>query len=182
MANNEQLSALMDAQGDAAALSHTSQDPAAQQTWARYHLIKDALRGDLPSALPPTFCANVMAALDAEPPLAQPSTPAEPPHTSAIVIPLWRKTLQQVGQYAIAASVAAAVIVGVQQVTTPEGEVMNPVLNTIPVGGSATPVSVHYDTPPEASTPAAEAKLRHAERERINSYLRDHQLQQQLTP
>ena len=84
---------------------------------------------------------------------------------------------------AAAASVAAAVIFGVQQYQGSDGMPANPVLNTIPVGGSATPVSVHYPQEGNRATPRQQGlneQQMQEQRERINAFLRDHQLQQRL--
>ena len=77
---------------------------------------------------------------------------------------------------------AAAVIFGVQQYQGQDGVPANPVLNTIPIGGSAAPVSVHY--PQQDGARARQQGLTEQQmqeqRERINAFLRDHQLQQRL--
>ncbi|MFE8730271.1 anti sigma-E factor RseA C-terminal domain-containing protein, partial [Aeromonas hydrophila] len=96
--------------------------------------------------------------------------------TDSNVVPLFRRVGQQLGQYAIAASVAAAVIFGVQQYQGQDGVPNNPVLNTIPIGGSAAPVSVHY--PQEGSRVRPQQGMTEQQmqeqRERINAFLRDH--------
>lgn len=187
MANKEQLSALMDGDlSDMEVLNELGTDPALQDTWARYHLIGDAMRGDLPVNLQLDLSDSIMLALEDEPAIlapkpAQPAAPQVQP--AGKVIPFVRRFGQQVGQYAIAASVAAAVIFGVQQYQGKDGVPTSPVLNTIPVGGSAAPVSVHY--PQDGSRTGvrqqglSEQQMQE-QRERINAFLRDHQLQQRL--
>lgn len=187
MANKEQLSALMDGDlSDMEVLNELGTDPALQDTWSRYHLIGDAMRGDLPVNLQLDLSDSIMLALEDEPAIlapkpAQPAAPQVQP--AGKVIPFVRRFGQQVGQYAIAASVAAAVIFGVQQYQGKDGVPTSPVLNTIPVGGSAAPVSVHY--PQDGSRTGvrqqglSEQQMQE-QRERINAFLRDHQLQQRL--
>lgn len=187
MANKEQLSALMDGDlSEIEVLNELGTDPALQDTWARYHLIGDAMRGDLPVNLQLDLSDSIMLALEDEPAIlapkpAQPAAPQVQP--AGKVIPFVRRFGQQVGQYAIAASVAAAVIFGVQQYQGKDGVPTSPVLNTIPVGGSAAPVSVHY--PQDGSRTGvrqqglSEQQMQE-QRERINAFLRDHQLQQRL--
>jgi sigma-E factor negative regulatory protein RseA len=127
-----------------------------------------------------------MLALEDEPVIlapkpVQPVAPQVKP--AGKVVPLIRRFGQQMGQYAIAASVAAAVIFGVQQYQGNDGMPANPVLNTIPVGGSATPVSVHYPQEGNRATPRQQGlneQQMQEQRERINAFLRDHQLQQRL--
>ncbi|WP_430481139.1 RseA family anti-sigma factor [Aeromonas caviae] len=187
MANKEQLSALMDGDlSEIEVLNELGTDLALQDTWSRYHLIGDAMRGDLPVNLQLDLSDSIMLALEDEPAIlapkpAQPAAPQVQP--AGKVIPFVRRFGQQVGQYAIAASVAAAVIFGVQQYQGKDGVPTSPVLNTIPVGGSAAPVSVHY--PQDGSRTGvrqqglSEQQMQE-QRERINAFLRDHQLQQRL--
>ncbi|HDX8435225.1 TPA: transcriptional regulator [Aeromonas dhakensis] len=191
MANKEQLSALMDGDlSDVEVLNELGTDPALQETWSRYHLIGDAMRGDLPVNLQLDLSDSIMAALEDEPTILAPkpveSKPAAPQPGSAktvTIVPFLRRAGQQVGQYAIAASVAAAVIFGVQQYQGQDGVPTNPVLNTIPVGGSASPVSVHYPQDGNRATQRQQGlseQQMQEQRERINAFLRDHQLQQRL--
>ena len=192
MANKEQISALMDGDlSDAEVLNELEMDSDLQDTWGRYHLIGDAMRGDLPVNLQLDLSDSIMAALEDEPTILAPK-PVEtapvlqpavaPVKTDANVVPLFRRVGQQLGQYAIAASVAAAVIFGVQQYQGQDGVPANPVLNTIPIGGSAAPVSVRY--PQQDGARARQQGLTEQQmqeqRERINAFLRDHQLQQRL--
>ncbi|EKP0301476.1 MULTISPECIES: sigma-E factor negative regulatory protein [Aeromonas] len=192
MANKEQISALMDGDlSDAEVLNELEMDSDLQDTWGRYHLIGDAMRGDLPVNLQLDLSDSIMAALEDEPTILAPK-PVEtapvlqpavaPVKTDSNVVPLFRRVGQQLGQYAIAASVAAAVIFGVQQYQGQDGVPANPVLNTIPIGGSAAPVSVHY--PQQEGARARQQGLTEQQmqeqRERINAFLRDHQLQQRL--
>ncbi|WP_421187298.1 sigma-E factor negative regulatory protein [Aeromonas enteropelogenes] len=194
MANKEQISALMDGDlSDAQVLNELELDSDLQDTWGRYHLIGDAMRGDLPVNLQLDLSDSIMAALEDEPtvlapkpveakPVASQAQPEmEPTKTDSNVVPLFRRIGQQLGQYAIAASVAAAVIFGVQQYQGQDGVPANPVLNTIPIGGSAAPVSVHY--PQEGNRNRQQGlteQQMQEQRERINAFLRDHQLQQRL--
>ncbi|MGL5812857.1 MAG: sigma-E factor negative regulatory protein [Aeromonas sp.] len=187
MANKEQISALMDGDlSEIKVLNELGTDPAMQDTWSRYHLIGDAMRGDLPVNLQLDLSDSIMLALEDEPTILAPaSAPSTAPgvKTGAKVIPLLRRFGQQVGQYAIAASVAAAVIFGVQQYQGQDGVPNNPVLNTIPVGGSATPVSVHYPQEGNRATTRQQGlneQQMQEQRERVNAFLRDHQLQQRL--
>ncbi|KHA56955.1 sigma-E factor negative regulatory protein [Aeromonas hydrophila] len=188
MATKERLSALMDGDlSDVEVLNELGTDPALQDTWSRYHLIGDAMRGDLPVNLQLDLSDSIMAALEDEPTILAPkpveSKPAAPQPGTAKVVPFLRRAGQQAGQYAIAASVAAAVIFGVQQYQGQDGLPTNPVLNTIPVGGSASPVSVHYPQDGNRATARQQGlseQQMQEQRERINAFLRDHQLQQRL--
>jgi hypothetical protein len=78
MANKEQLSALMDGDlSDIEVLNELGTDPALQDTWARYHLIGDAMRGDLPVNLQLDLSDSIMLALEDEPVILAPK-PVQP--------------------------------------------------------------------------------------------------------
>ena len=92
MANKEQLSALMDGDlSEIEVLNELGTDPALQDTWSRYHLIGDAMRGDLPVNLQLDLSDSIMLALEDEPAiLAPPAQPAAPQvQPAGKVIPLF---------------------------------------------------------------------------------------------
>lgn len=101
----ESLSALMDNQASELELQRllkaSADDGSVKSTWARYQLASAALRQDLPVLASADFAARISAALDEEAPHQQPAQRAH-----------WWQTL---GRVAVAASVAGAVILGVQQ-------------------------------------------------------------------
>jgi len=185
MAKSERISALMDGElQDDREVGELAQQPESMATWERYHLIGDALRDDLPPQLNLDLAARVAMALEDEPALLVPHARRS---RLANLKPTLRGLLGQGGQYAIAASVAAAMILGVQHYRADDGSI-GPVsvLNTVPVGGMAAPVSVNYA--PEGAPsllrqgqqrPLTDEQLQQ-ERQRINAFLRDHQLQQRL--
>ena len=73
MANKEQLSALMDGDlSEMEVLKELGTDPALQETWSRYHLIGDAMRGDLPVNLQLDLSDSIMLALEDEPAILAP--------------------------------------------------------------------------------------------------------------
>lgn len=187
MAKSERISALMDGElQDDREVGELAQQPECMATWERYHLIGDALRDDLPPQLNLDLGARVAMALEDEPVLLVPHARRS---RLAHLKPTLRGLLGQGGQYAIAASVAAAMILGVQQYRADDGSI-GPVsvLNTVPVGGMAAPVSVNVNYAPEGAPsllrqgqqrPLTDEQLQQ-ERQRINAFLRDHQLQQRL--
>ncbi len=72
MQNFERISALVDSAGsdaDRAALPAICDDPAARQTWARYQLIGDLIRDNVPSSAGVEFAARVAAAITEQKPL-----------------------------------------------------------------------------------------------------------------
>lgn len=72
-----------------------------RKTWGRYHLIGDTLKGNLPSGVDHEFSSRVMAALEDEPTVLAPSTARAS----------WG---QRAAGLAVAASVAAVAVLGVQ--------------------------------------------------------------------
>lgn len=97
----ENLSALMDgelADKDAEPLiTHLNSDPALQTAWQEYHLIGDALRGNV--LLPVDVREQVKAALAQEPTVLAPRR-------------MQRRAARPAARFAVAASVALAGVVG----------------------------------------------------------------------
>lgn len=169
---SEHISALMDGeQQDQTSIDALLNDPQELQTWQRYHLIRDGLRKELPTELNFDISANVAKALEQEMPIVAPKKRkiTELP-VIANVIPLVR----QGGQFAIAASVAAVMILGVQQFNQPavEEQPFNtaPVLRVPGIQGGMSPVSLEQSR----ALPNQDAS---EQRRRINAYLMDHQQQ-----
>jgi len=190
MASKEQISALMD--GDLeqqGILDQLESDADLSGCWQRYHLIGDAMRRELPRTLHLDIADSIASALEREPAmLAPPAIAVEParmaPQTTATgseasspgrVVSLFK----MVGQYAIAASVALAVVVGVQQASRqPQDNGELPVLPTLPLSGNASPVSLKA-TPAPVRQPQSEPQLIEQQR-RVNAYLQDHGIQQRF--
>ena len=204
-ANKEQISALVDGElQDKVLLEQLGNEPELAGTFARYHLYGDALRNDLPKHLDLDLSDSIMAALADEVPHSvnpigqtaiinaldpsanhndQSHAPVADTQSndakSNVLRPMFGRRLapmvRYVGQFAIAASVSAALIVGVQQYS--QQDIQSPVLNTIPLTGSATPVSLNYKT--QTLQPTQEQALLEQQR-RIHELLMDHELQQRL--
>lgn len=167
----ERLSAWMDdPQADASTLELLLTDSQLQQQYSRYRLVGDSLRGELQGPLQIDLSSRVMAALADEPTILAPQ---------GLKASLWQRRLQpvlrQAGQLAVAASVAALVVVGVQQFNRQPQDLSSPILETRPFGGSAAPVSMSLPlSPSEQAQQAAE------QRRRLQAYLKDHQQQVRL--
>lgn len=121
----ESLSALMDNQAEELELQRLlkacNSDPELKATWSRYQLTSASLRGDLPLLAPSDFAAKISLALESEPTYsasaAASSVSMIEENTSgqrAKSAPWW----QQMSRVAIAASVAGALVLGVQQYQT----------------------------------------------------------------
>lgn len=102
--NNEQLSALVDDEYDdnADMIDRLIKDQALQDTWSRYHLIGDCLRGNLSDNLSNDVSERVSQSLQDEP---------------TVLAPQKRKSfnIKPVAGFAIAASVAMMAVFGVQK-------------------------------------------------------------------
>ncbi|EOD80554.1 anti-sigma E factor [Grimontia sp. AD028] len=187
MAEKENLSALFDGDEiDQAMIDALENDQSAQQTWKSFAVTRDVMRGETPN---PSWdiASNVAMALEAEPahgahsaPNVVPIQEAQPtPAAAKKGMPSWLQQLTQVG---MAAAVSLAVIVGVQQYNG--GEQLDPVLaasqppvlQTIPLAGSAEPVSLSRETLQGNPT---EAQLME-QRRRVNAMFQDYELQLRL--
>ena len=147
------LSAASDNQGiSAQQLDSLLQDPALQQQWLRYQMIGNVMRNEVPAQVDLDFADN-FALLLAEEETHQ--LQAEPALQLAAVTTTsrWGKIksaanqslMKTMLQGAIAASVAIVAVVGVQQSQQSADDVLTsplPVLQTRPIGGVATPVSL----------------------------------------
>ena len=101
----EQLSAFMDNEIDGSQkdlVDDLLQEPELLDTWSRYHLISDSLKQGLPESVDRNLARNVSEALRDEPAILAPGRLAHP-------------LLKPVAGFAIAASVTALAILGVQQ-------------------------------------------------------------------
>lgn len=151
--HRERLSALMDGEIFDSELIHTIlQDVSLQKRWESYHLIRDSLRGDINEVIHLDITDKVEQALASEAiqiaPNAIPESQAVP--VSRCLMPFWRKLCpwaNQMVQVGVAASVAVAVIAGVQNYNTSsiENDVKSdsPIFNTVPIMEAASPVSLN---------------------------------------
>lgn len=181
--NKERLSSFIDGEQLSVEeiLAELDQTPELAQTFERYHTIGDAMRDEVSTAFELNFADKVAAAIDAEPTIIAPvqsaTTSKQKKPKAAEVIPLFGK----LGQYGIAASVAAAMVIGVQQLNSNPADVQSefPVLQTIPTGGYASPVS--FQSAPQAERQQELKQQQRIEQQRrMNAYIEDHLLQQRL--
>lgn len=132
----DQLSALMDGEFEIESAEHiiTSVKSGGElkEAWQHYHLIGDAIRGELGHgncAMRHDFCAHVMHALDAEPTVLSPTISQTNSHAVPEAMPIRKSMFKSTKVWSIAASVAAVMFVSlmlVQQQITPS-EDMTPV-------------------------------------------------------
>lgn len=121
---HENLSAFVDGESqDDNIVSHLSNDSDLAAKWQRYHLIRQTLRKEMPQSADFDISAAVADALQSEPAILAPKRTWRDLPVIGNVIPLVRSS----GQLAIAASVAVAVVIGVQQMNQqPEQRIFNP--------------------------------------------------------
>jgi sigma-E factor negative regulatory protein RseA len=149
----ERLSALVDGELSGAEYDHAVDaihlSPELNQRWMRYHIAADALKNSLPHALlKPDFSTRVMHAIDAEP------TILAPRNFSFHVRPVTK----QLAGLAVAASVTAIAVLGVQtwrlqaeaepaaavaQIAPPAANVIHPVAA---VAADNTPLPAHVQS------------------------------------
>jgi sigma-E factor negative regulatory protein RseA len=118
----ESLSALMDNQASELELQRllkaTQEDADLKAAWSRYHLARSVMKKEAVKPAPGDLAARIYAALEAE--CAQKVQPAALANTSigsktATAVANLNDWWANLGRVAVAASVAAAVIIGVQQ-------------------------------------------------------------------
>ncbi|MFQ3197308.1 MAG: sigma-E factor negative regulatory protein RseA [Paraglaciecola sp.] len=137
------------------------------QKWQRYHLIRDGLRKELPEQLNFDIAANVAAAMEFEPSILAPKKSWRDLPLMTSVVPF----AKQGGQMAVAASVAVAMIIGVQQFNQPElDQPFNSAPSILGIQGGLSPVSLEQ-TRTLPRTDVSE------QRRVINAYLNDHKQQ-----
>ncbi len=186
--HNEKLSALMDGESfDSELLNELSRDDKLQQSWLRYHLIRDTMRGDVGEVIHFDIADRVAAALAQEPVWLTPEVVKEsqPLPETWHKLPFWHKArpwAAQITQIGLAACVSLAVIVGVQHYNQPvntDSQPESPVFNTLPMMGQASPVSLGV---PSASATADNGSQQQfqEQRKRINAILQDYELQRRV--
>jgi sigma-E factor negative regulatory protein RseA len=182
----EWVSAAVDGETDLQTMAELAADTHSHNKWRNYHVIGDAMRGELPQTMALDLSASIAAAIELEPAIVSPQVSAPEviaaPQQVAVnacqsrVVPLFK----QFGQYAIAATVAMFAIVGVQNFnqTADDAASPSPVLITRPLVGSASPVSLQ--TGPVQQNQSYTNDQMNEQRRRINTYIQDHMLQQRL--
>lgn len=168
----EKLSALVDGEAaDTDSVKAILADSKAQKKWQRYHLMKDGLRNELPAEMNFDIAANVAKALEQEPAIVAPvadKKAAQKPFLENVV-----SLFRQGGQFAVAASVAVAVILGYQQLNQPQDD---PTFNAAPtlkvsgIQGGLSPVSLEQ-------TRATTRSDFTEQKRKINALLMDHEQQ-----
>ncbi|GLS92652.1 anti-sigma-E factor RseA [Psychromonas marina] len=170
---NEQLSSLIDNENiDSKSLDALINDKQQQAVFSRYQLMGDVMRNE--NAINIDISEQVMAEIAKQPTLetvtpiiANEPTPIKADNNVIAFV-------KRFGQYAIAASVAGVVVMTSFMTSQPVVENSGiEVLNTVPFGGGASPVSL------QASQKLSKQALQDRH-ERLEALLKDHQLQLQV--
>ncbi|MDX2370875.1 MAG: RseA family anti-sigma factor [Colwellia sp.] len=166
--------------GSEQAIDDMLKDEHLSTTWRHYHLIGDVIRDEIPPALQLDLSAQIADALQDEPTILAPNrVEGKALNTfKAKVVQL----VKPLGQLAIAASAAGLMIIGVQQNTADNNEIITPnqIVQTKPLAGFANPVSFNYQQPVKAQKQAV-LEQRIEQQRRFQALLSDHQQQIKLS-
>ncbi len=168
MQHKENLSAYMDGQDVNAEFTKIlCESDALQQQWARYHTVRDVMRGEAP-LLGADFSAKMAALIENEE-IGQ--ARESQPRGQLIKLKRWATPLLQAG---VAASVCLIAVLGVNTFNSNSetAQTEQPVLQTLPFSNSVQQVSYNA---PQKEQPTAE-QLENQQR-RINSILQNYELQ-----
>lgn len=172
----EKLSAFMDGEmgvSNDPLITDIELDQDLRSKWQRYHLIRDGLRGELGQSTNFDVAASIAQAIEAEPAILAPTKRLRDIPVIGSVIPL----VKQSGQFLVAASVAAVVILGVQNFN--QQDVSEPFSTAPPITGpqgGLTPVSLEQTRSVQRNDMAALLEQRRL----INALIADHQRQLQM--
>lgn len=170
----EKLSAFMDGEIEGNdiidAIKH---DADLQAKWQRYHVIRGAMRKEASVAPQLDITASVAAALESEPAIV---APKQSRWRSIPVIGSVVPFAKQSGQFAVAASVALAVIVGVQQYNQPAPTEPFMTAPTIAPQGGLAPVSLEQSR----ALPRNDMNEVLERKRKINALIADHEQQIRL--
>jgi sigma-E factor negative regulatory protein RseA len=186
------LSAASDNQGiSAQQLDSLLQDPDLQQQWLRYQMIGSVIRKELPDQIDTDFTNRFELLLEQEEVYQlQPETQVQLQPVIVTSTSRWNRFktsankpwMKSVMQGAIAASVALVAVVGVQQNQQSPDDALTsplPVLQTRPIGGVATPVSLSQTTV-DSRFAAQEQQLKLEQQRRLQELMQARQQQIRL--
>ncbi|NQZ09177.1 MAG: anti-sigma factor [Algicola sp.] len=178
----EWLSALVDSHADLKDLDQVINSDDNKDTWSRYHLMGDVMRGDGDS-IDVNLVNSIEAAIAQEPTIITLAA-----HRSLrqrfVESPLVQKSSHYIGrsaQFAIAASVALVSVMGVQQYqeSADDYSPLAVLQTTGPVNGNISPVSLTVNTNLAVDQREVQRDVLR-QQQRINALLFDHQQQLKL--
>jgi len=184
----EQLSALMDNECTeherALALRRLGKEIELLACWQRYHLISDAVKGNMPSIVTPDFSTRMSKLIAAEEPLSKSQTQAQTQvqidrqNRPSSARPAW---LKPVAGFALAASVTGVALLGLRVLDSVsiEGtqlaqQTMQPASLDISTPDISTPAASAEAALEIAVMPSAEQEQQNQKVEKLNAYLANH--------
>lgn len=171
---HENLSAFMDGElSESSVIEAIKNDSELQAKWRSYHVIRSGLRKE--ATVMPEFdiTAQVAKAIADEPTVMAPKSKLRSIPVLGSIVPFTK----QAGQFAMAASVAAAVILGVQQLNQPAPT--EPFMTAPPAAGpqgGLSPVSLEQTR----TLPRDDMAILLEKRRQINALIADHEQQIRL--
>lgn len=162
----ENLSALVDGELDELSvqrlLGQLKDNPELTSKWARYHLMGDAMRGDMQGFANVDLSSSISAALAAEAPLSAAPLKHSP-----------RQWWKPAAGLSVAASVAMAVIFGAYQLRSAD-TAFEQVADAAPADSAeVSKPPVYYKGPTMVASTETEADLKVGQ-DKLNEYLRQH--------
>lgn len=153
---DESLSALMDNEASELELQRLlktlDSDAELKSTWSRYQIASAGLKGNIPVLASSDFASRISAAINAEKTYSMPASTAV---SNVVALPV--RWWQQAGRVAVAASVAGAVILGVQQYQTP-GSNSAEMTGTMAAAPTPAPENRAVNLPSGINAPALSAR------------------------
>jgi len=167
----EKMSAFMDGELDDSSIIDTiKQDAELQAKWQRYHVMRGVMRKEMHVAPNLDIASSVAAALDAEPAIVAPKTSRwRSMPVLGNVVPF----AKQSGQFAMAASVAVAVILGGQSFNQPAPTEPFMTAPTAGPQGGLSPVSLEQTR----ALPRNDMNEMLEKKRKINALIADHEQQ-----
>lgn len=171
----EALSALLDQQQvDSSVLDDVKDDDKLSDAWGRFHLIGDVMRGETADFVDLDLSDDIAVAIAAEPTLLAPQVKTTmQQRIKAKVVDF----VKPAGQFAIAASAAGLMVLGVQQANMQEDSAVVPtqVIQPSPFG-VADPVSYNFET----QSVSNQRRANYERQQRLKAIFSDHQMQIKL--
>ncbi|CCQ10753.1 Sigma factor RpoE negative regulatory protein RseA [Pseudoalteromonas luteoviolacea B = ATCC 29581] len=168
-----------------APMSHETLSNLDEKQFARYAMIGDAMRARKEQAICIDITQNIAKALESEPTYNennefnalenQPAANHSDQGSNVVPLSRFRKP---VAQFAIAASVCLVALIGVNTQNSPveQGNTL-PTLQTMPLTGSVSPVSLSTEQP---AIDNAQQGLRELQQQRIGALVLEHQRQSRM--
>lgn len=173
MSQQEKLSAFMDGEESESNIVHALHgSEALQQSWQRYHVVRTLIRKEGAAFVHLDVSSKIATALQDEATILL-------PHKRRLFsfgMPQLKRLAKHSGQYAVAASVAVAVILGVQLTNQPTQREAFSTARTVGPAGGLAPVSLEQTR----TLPREDMATLLEKKRKINALIADHEQQVRL--